>query len=107
MNEKLTGILIGVFVTIGMFSLLGVTTAHMDDVITGNSYDGMMDGMMSNTHGGMSHMHDINDEHQHTGMTAEEMDQDGDGLCDMHGMPVEDCLKMMGSGSMIGCHMMI
>ena len=30
-------------------------------------------------------------------MSIEEMDKDGDGMCDMGGMPVEQCKKMHGS----------
>ncbi len=102
MNEKLTGMLIGVLLTIGILTLFGITAAH-----TSNSDDternniGMMGHMsMMNGNAGCEMMN------SHKEMTAAEMDQDGDGFCDMCGMLIEECLDMKESGNMMGCHMM-
>lgn len=95
MNDKLIGIIIGAALTLGVVGIVGnLTLAHADDSIESNY--GMHGSMMGHGmhHGMMS------------GMSLEEMEGDGDGACDVCGMPVEECLEMMDSGGMMNCPMM-
>ena len=120
MNEKLTGMLLGVILTVGILSILGFAAAHGNNGnIIENGYGGIIGHMGP---GMMMHgMHHENDEHDntehiegcpmmngnyHEEMDLEDMDQDGDGLCDMCGIPVDECLEMHSSNTgMMGHHM--
>ncbi len=124
MNDKLTGILLGAVLTVVILSAFGLVTAHGNDNTAESEHEEIMghmamgSGMMM--HHGMHYEDDGYDmaEHMegcpmmkgadwHEEMTAEEMDQDGDGFCDICGMPVEECLNMKESGGMMNCHKMM
>ncbi len=97
--EKLTAILIGILAAstaILAIQLVPLVTAHNGGNMSGGH---MMDCMSGH-------------------MSAEEMDRNGDGLCDVCGMPISTCLKMtdhmeeemtdmpmMSEMSSMGCHM--
>lgn len=71
-------------------SLLAHTSDSSDSQSTGvledDSHEPMMGHMMNMMHSGtQGHMQ---------AMSVEEMDQDGDGVCDFCGMSVEHCQKM-------------
>ena len=117
-SDRTFGIMLGIALTlgaIGIVSSISVSSAHTNpSSIADDSMHGMMgdqNGMMS---GGnmMQMMHSMMNENmmghmpmmKNNEMTQEEtdemlksMDKDGDGQCDMCGMSIEMCRKMMGS----------
>ena len=114
-NGKMTRILVGVAI---MFSVIGIIAVSTFVRADGNFYTGnmmendmsMMHSMMmggdSDMNGGMMEcMKIMNDATSDKEITEEEMnkmiqemDKDGDGLCDYCGMSVEHCRKMMFDG---------
>jgi len=101
------GAILAVSLVVALISISG--SAHGDNArveVTGNSM--MMDFDHSDMHK-MMHGEDGEIGENHMGcmdrgmmshmseLTVEEMDADGDGLCDMCGMPVEDCLEHMNA----------
>jgi len=123
MSEKLTGMLLGVIITVTILSAFGLVMAHLNDGDTTEADNGVSEpghmsmgsGMMM-MHGMYEDDHDEMHEHcpmmegieHHENMSLEEMDKDGDGLCDFCGMSIESCLSMHESmhesGEMMGCH---
>lgn len=119
MNGKFTGMLFGVVLTLGFLSAIGLVMAHINEDDLENDYPEMM-GHMDMSHRMMMHgmhydEHDESDEWEHMkscpmmkdfegheDMTIEDMDPDGDGLCDICGMQIEMCLNMHGSSNMMG-----
>jgi len=91
MNDTIKGTLVGAVAVIAVLSVLGIGSAHLSgNPASGNSirsghvqWQGMMHGMMM---GGMSC----------AGEGIEEMDSNGDGMCDVCGMPIEHCNAMAG-----------
>ncbi len=112
MNDKIVGVFIGIAIVLGASLLVGMTVAHTNgDNIDSASSGMMMHGMDHDENDDMSeHMEncpmmkgdkDHEDMHGmmemmmgHSHMSVEDMDEDGDGLCDMCGMPIEECPMM-------------
>ncbi len=110
-NDKMIGIAIGIAIAvsaIGIINLISISSAH-------RSMDGMMGNMMNNdmmhlmmmggqnTIGDSNSMMNCMSMMKNYGMTQQEienmlksMDKDSDGQCDMCGMSVEVCRRMMG-----------
>jgi len=93
MNDKIIGILIGAILTITIIQVVGIAVAHeqngaLSDVQSHMDHHmGMMDGHMKNM--------------ECMGMEVEDMDNDGDGICDVCGMSVAHCAEMK---STMQCH---
>jgi hypothetical protein len=84
MNERLTGILIGSLLTMVAVSAIGLIGTNINGLggfmINGNERCGQIDernAIMGNP--------------EHHLLSAEDMDKDGDGLCDTCNIPVNDC----------------
>jgi hypothetical protein len=109
MNDKIIGALSGMVLTVTILSVLGMVTAHGNNIIENNDngfdHIGMHNSMMrfgdedGEFHCSMmkdskdyEEMHEMMESHM--GLSLDEMDQDGDGLCDICGMQVEDCANM-------------
>lgn len=116
MNDRLIGMVLGAAIAVVAVSLLGLVNANINNEAEEYSYmlsSGWGHGMMM--HGWHEHDDEYdNDEHMYGcpmmdgwnkgELTIEEMDQDGDGFCDMCGMPVEDCMGMLEYDGPVGYH---
>ncbi len=123
-SEKVTGAIIGVVLTFAALSAFGLVAAHVNgnavayDNRAGDGFFGMGHGMMMHGigiyHDHEDHTHEIGEHVEgcpmlkgfegHEGLTIEDMDLDGDGLCDICGMDVEQCAEMYESVNVMGCH---
>jgi len=99
----LKGIMFGVGFSLVIAIFVGLGMAHSLDSVTENivsehhaehmGHTGHMEHHMgSGMHGCMNSCEGKTDEE-----CIDEMDKDKDGICDMCGMPVEDCLEMKAS----------
>ncbi len=117
-SDKTKGIIIGITITLiglGIISAVSVSWAHgnaatndktdgmmsmhdMDnsdnDMMNGNNM-AMMHTMMMGNSGCMSMMDEMTEEEIEE--MLKNMDKDGDGICDMCGMSIEACRRMMAS----------
>ncbi len=103
-SDKVMGIITGVAITlvaIGVISAISVSSAHTNsganNMMNGNAMPMMHEMMVDSdtSMGGCVSMHGSDMTEEEIEEMLRSVDKDGDGICDMCGMPIETCRRMM------------
>jgi hypothetical protein len=84
MKERFTGILLGILLTLIAVSLIGLAGTNINGI--GGSIISGDEGQGKIVEGNVK----IQDPEHHL-LSVDDMDKDGDGLCDICNIPVNDC----------------